>query len=116
MDRDRLRRVLRYARRALLIDKRLTHQEFHQLLELSEAIIDHGRMIQAYRESYAPYAVVEVPELASRFREKQRTIRDALALLSDMGRADPLPLRGCWKLTLADRLRREEDAGGAGAA
>jgi hypothetical protein len=65
MDRDKLRRLLNSVRRALLIDRRLTHQEFHQLLQLSEAIIDHGRMIQAHRESFAPSVSVEVPELAS---------------------------------------------------
>ncbi|MFZ0562952.1 MAG: hypothetical protein WBX02_09565 [Terriglobales bacterium] len=116
MDRDKLRRLLRSLRRALLIDRRLTHQEFHQLLEPSEAIIDHGRMIQAHRESFAPYVIVEIPELASRFRETQRTIKDALALLRDMDRAEPLPLRGCWKLLLAKTLRREEDEADTGAA
>jgi hypothetical protein len=54
MDRDKLRRLLNSVRRALLIDRRLTHQEFHRLLQLSEAIIDRGRMTQADRESFAP--------------------------------------------------------------
>jgi hypothetical protein len=113
MDRDNLRRVLGHLRRALQIDQRLTQQEFHQLVQLSEAIIDHGRMIQAYREPFASYVVVEVPELASRFREKQGTIKDALALLREVGRAEPLELRGCWKLMLADSLRNEKDEGAA---
>jgi len=113
MDRDNLRRVLEHVWRALQIDKRLSHQEFHQLVQLSEAIMDHGRMIQAHRGPFASYVVVEVPELASRFREKQRTIKDALALLREVGRADPLELRGCWKLLLADSLRIEADEGAA---
>jgi len=116
MDRDKLRRLLSSLRRALLIDRRLTHQEFHQLLQLSEAIIDHGRMIQAHRESFAPYVIVEVPELASRFRETQRSIKDALALLKEMDRAEPLHLRGCWKLLVVETLRREKDEEDAGAA
>ncbi len=73
-------------------------------------------MIQAHRESFAPYVIVEIPELASRFRETQRTIKDALALLRDMDRAEPLHLRGCWKLLLAETLRRKDDEGAAGAA
>jgi hypothetical protein len=60
--------------------------------------------------------IVEVPELATRFRETQRTIKDALALLRDMGRAEPIHLRGCWRLLLAETLRREEDETDAGAA
>jgi len=109
MDRNKLRRLLGPLKRALLMDQRLTREEFHQLIQLSEAIIEYGRMIQAYHESSMPYVIVEIPELATRFRETPRTIKDALALLGEMGRADPSHVRGCWRLRLADTLRSEED-------
>lgn len=109
MDRNMLRRLLDPFKRALLMDQRLTREELHQLIELSEAIIEYGRMIQAYSESSTPYAMVEIPELATRFRETPRNIKDALELLGEMGRADPSHLRGCWRLRLADTLRSEED-------
>ncbi|SRR5208283_4372988 len=109
MDRDKLRRLIGRLKQALRLERRLTLEESHQLLQLSGAILDYGRMIQEYRGYTAPYAIVEVPELAIRFRETPRTIQDALALLGDMGRAEPFHLRGCWKLRLADALRSEEN-------
>ncbi len=109
MDRDKLRRRLGRLMRALRLEQRLTLEEFHQLLQLSEAILDYGRMIQEYCGCAAPYAIVEVPELARRFRETTGAIEDALALLGNMGRAEPSQLRGCWKLRLADTPRGEED-------
>jgi hypothetical protein len=48
MYRDHLRRVIGHLKRALRMEQRLTVEEFYQLLQLSEAIIDYGRMIQAY--------------------------------------------------------------------
>ena len=91
------------------MDRRLTREEFYQLLQLAEAIIEHGRMIQEYMGYTAPYAMVEVPELARRFRETPRTIKDALALLRGMGRAEPSHVRGCWRLRLVETVRSEED-------
>jgi|HubBroStandDraft_1064217.scaffolds.fasta_scaffold03622_9 hypothetical protein len=109
MDRDKLRRLLGRLKRTLRLERRLTLEEFYELLQLCEAIIDYGRMIQEYHGSAAPYSIVEIPELASRFRESPRTITDALALLGGMGRAEPCDPRGCWKLRLADNPRSEED-------
>jgi len=109
MDRDKLRRMIGHLKRALHIERRLTHEEFYQLLQLSEAIITYGQMVKVYCGYSVPYVFVEIPELASRFRETQRTIQDALALLGDMGRAEPSHLHGCWKLSLADAPRSEEE-------
>jgi hypothetical protein len=96
--------MIDHLKRALRMEHRLSLEEFYQLLQLSEAIIDYGRMIQTYCGYSAPYVIVEVPELARRFRETPRTIKDALLLLSDMGRAESAHLHGCWKLQLASAL------------
>jgi hypothetical protein len=102
--REHLSRVIGHLKRALRLEQRLTVEESYQLLQLSEAIIEHGRMIQAYLESSVPNVIVGIPELARRFRETPQTIKDALLLLRDMGRAEPIHLGGCWKLKLAGTL------------
>jgi hypothetical protein len=61
-------------------------------------------MIQAHYECSVPEVIVEIPELALRFRETPRTIKNAFLLLRDMGRAKPTDLRGCWKVQLAGTL------------
>ena len=104
MYREHVRRMLSHLKRALRMEHRLTLEEFYQLLQLSEAIVDYGRMLQTYCGYSVPYVIVEVPELAHRFRETPRTIKDALLLLSDMGRAESAHLYGCWKLQLASTL------------
>jgi hypothetical protein len=104
MYREHVRRMLGHLKRALRMEHRLTVEEFYQLLQLSEAIVDYGPMLQTYCAYSVPYVIVEVPELAHRFRETQRTIKDALVLLSDMGRAESAHLYGCWKLRLASTL------------
>jgi len=104
MYREHVRRMLSHLKRALRMEHRLTVEEFYQLLQLSEAIIAYGRMIQTDCGYSVPYVIVEVPELAHRFRETPRTIKDALLLLSDMGRAESAHLYGCWKLQLASTL------------
>src|SRR6202158_6558866 len=80
--------------------QRLTVQEFDQILQLSEEIIDYGRMIRAYRGYSVPNVTIEISELATRFRESPQTIKDALLLLQDTGDAEPANLDGCWKLRL----------------
>ena len=55
-------------------------------------------------ERSVPEVIVEVPELALRFRETPRTIKDALLLPRGMSRAEPIHLGGCWKLQLAGTL------------
>jgi hypothetical protein len=104
MYREHLRRVIGYLKRALRKEQRLTVEESNQLLQLSEAIIDYGRMIRAYHELSAPYVIIEITELERRFRETPQTIKDALLLLRDIGRAEPADLDGCWKLRLAGPL------------
>ncbi len=106
---ERGRRLVGRLKRLLGMEQRLTVEEFQQLLQLSEALIDYGRMIQAHYECPVPEVIVEIPELATRFRETPQTIRDALLLLRDMGRAQPGDLRGCWKLQLADTLPCDRD-------
>ena len=104
MYREHVRRMLGHLKRVLRMEHRLTVEEFYQLLQLSEAIVDYGRMLQTYCGYAVPYVIVEIPELAHRFRETPRTIKDALLLLSDMGRAESAHLYGCWKLQLASTL------------
>jgi hypothetical protein len=104
MNREHFGRLFVHLQRALRKDQRLTAEEFNQLLQLSEAIIEYGRMIQAYYRYSAPIVILEITELANRFREKPQTIRDALVLLREIGRAEPADLDGCWKLRLAGTL------------
>jgi len=102
---DMYRKLVDVLRRALRMEQRLTPEE---LRPLAEAIIDYGRMI-AYEELSAltpPYVIVEIPELARRFRETTQTIKDALQLLNDGGRAEPADRGGYWKLKLAGTFRR----------
>ena len=100
MDRDKLRRLIGHLKRALHLERRLTHEEFYQLLQLSEAIIDYGRMIKEHRRNSVPNVILEITELANRFRETPQTIKDALLLLRDIGCAEPAHLDGCWRLQL----------------
>jgi hypothetical protein len=104
MNREHFGRLFIHLQRALRKDQRLTAEEFNQLLQLSEAIIEYGRMIQAYYRYSAPMVILEITELANRFREKPQTIKDALVLLREIGRAEPADLDGCWKLRLAGTL------------
>ena len=107
---EHVRQVIVHLKRALRMEHRLTVEEFYQLLQLSEAIIDYGRMIRTYCGYSVPYLIVEVPELARRFRETPRTIKDALALLRDMGRAESAHPYGYWKLQLANTLLSGHEA------
>jgi hypothetical protein len=94
-------RVIVQVKRALRKDRRLTADELNQIRQLSEAIIDYGRMIQAHRRYSVPNVILEITELANRFRETPQTIKDALLLLQDTGCAEPANREGCWKLQLA---------------
>lgn len=104
MYRERLRRMLGHFKRALRRDQRLGDAEFDQRLQPSEAIIDYGRMTQADHGYSVPDVILEITELASRFRETTQTIQDSLRLLRDIGRAEPADLDGCWKLQLPGTL------------
>jgi len=67
----------------------------------AEAIFVYGEMLHRYHAVAAPFVIVEVPELARRFRETPRTIKDALELLERTGRAARSDRRGFWRLYLA---------------
>src|ERR1035438_7320991 len=98
---DMYRELIDALRRVLRVEERRLNPE--ELRQLAEAIIDYGRMI-AYEELSAltpPYVIVEIPELARRFRETTQTIKDAIQLLNDGGRAEPADRGGHWKLKLA---------------
>src|SRR5260370_24308826 len=101
MYREQLGRVIVHVKRALRKDRQLTVEEFNQLLQLSEAIIDYGRMIKEHRRYSVPNVILEITELANRFRERPQTIKDALQLLRDIGCAEPADLDGCWRLQLS---------------
>ena len=91
--------------------ERRTAGERSQLQELSEAIVEYGRMIQAHLGYSTQDVVVEVPEMARRFRETPKTIKEALVLLEGTGRAQPIHLSDCWRLQLtSNRLRDPEDS------
>jgi hypothetical protein len=106
MQRWRLQQVLDHLQRTLRWERGTAGDSRH-LQELSESIVEYGRMIQAHL-GYAGYGigdgtpavVVEVPEMAHRFREAPKTIKRALVLLQVRGLAEPIHLRGCWRLQL----------------
>jgi hypothetical protein len=100
-----LRLLIGLAKHTLRTDRPSTDQEIRQVIQLSEAILEHGRMIQAYHGYSMATVMVEVPELASRFRETPHTIEDAILLLSKRGLAESADLPGCWKLRLTDTGR-----------
>ena len=65
MYRERFGRVIVHVKRALRKGRRLTVAEFNQLLQLSEAIIDYGRMIKEHRRYSVPNVILEITELAN---------------------------------------------------
>jgi len=107
MHRGRLQQLFEGLKRRLRWERGTAGDSRH-LQELSESIVEYGRMIQAHLGDEAGYGigygtvavVVEVPEMAHRFRETPKTIKEALILLQQIGRAQPIHLRGCWRLQL----------------
>jgi hypothetical protein len=89
--------------------ERRTAGERSQLQELSEAIVEYGRMMQAHLGYSTPGVVVEVPEMARRFRETPKTIKEALVLLEETGRAQPIHLSDCWRLQLRSTGLRDSE-------
>jgi hypothetical protein len=104
----RLQELFDHLKHSLRRERR-TAAERSQLQELAEAIVEYGRMMQAHLGYSTPDVVVEVPEMARRFRETPRTIKEALVLLEGTGRAKPIHLSDCWRLQLRDRLGDSED-------
>jgi uncharacterized membrane protein YgaE (UPF0421/DUF939 family) len=110
--RHRLRRLLRLLKRFLRLERRLNLEESYQLLQLSETIMDHGRMLQSYLQSPMDYVIVEIQELALRLRETPEAIEDALLLLRGLGRAYSYDGHGGWKLRLEGTVRSDSDGKG----
>ena len=104
MFRGSVRPLLGHLKRALRLERRLTVEQCYSLLDLSEAVVEHGRMLQSYYERPLEYAMVQIPELAHRLRETPETVTEALMLLKDMGRAEPYDRHGRWRLHLVDTL------------
>ncbi len=67
-----------------------------ELTDIAECIMEYARM----RSDESPTGIflVEVDELAFRFREEPPIIRKALHLLEDERRAQKTELDGLWKL------------------
>ena len=84
--------------RLLRAERPLTRDQFHQLIQLSEIVVEYGQMIRLHEESVAPYVILAVPEIATRFRESAQAIEDALRLLSETGRAHVVDRQGNWKV------------------
>jgi hypothetical protein len=64
-------------------------------------------MIRAYTCRPGREIVVEIGEIAHRFREAPEAIHHALVLLSGLGCADPDGRNGCWRLRLASSPRND---------
>jgi hypothetical protein len=59
-----LRRLFAGLKRWLGIEARVSREDFCQLLQLAEAIVDHGRMLQSYPGTHCFTVVVEVADLS----------------------------------------------------
>lgn len=81
-------------------------RNIEELVALAEAITDYAQMTQSlegWREQPPQYIIVGIQELAFRFRETPRTIKDALLILNLEDIANPLPRRRqYWKIKLSE--------------
>ncbi len=64
--------------------------------QLARKILDHSRMSRRGFES----ALINVSEMADRFRESRRNVRQSLALLEQNGTVERTQSRDHWKLTI----------------
>jgi hypothetical protein len=87
------------------IERRLTVEECYQLIELSEAIFEYGRMIQAFHGRASPYVIVEIPELAVRFRRHHGLLMTRPCCWERWEEPSVFVCGGCWELKLAGTLR-----------
>jgi hypothetical protein len=101
MYREHLRRVLGHFKRALRKDQRLTAEEFNQRLQLSEAIIDYGRMIQVYYGYSVPDVILEITASANRFRVSERRRRPLKTRSGCCGTSSCCASRFGWMLEVA---------------
>jgi hypothetical protein len=67
--------MIRLLTRAMRIQRRLTPEESYLMLQLSEAILDLGRMLQSYYARPLDDVMVEIAELAFRLRETPEAIK-----------------------------------------
>ncbi len=61
-------------------------------------------MQRAYQGHAGAFAVIEISELALRFRETPQGIEDALLLLRGLGRAESVRPSGYWQVQLKGPL------------
>jgi hypothetical protein len=99
---------------ALRTNQRLTVDQFYELLDFAQAIIDYGHRNRAFEKwpsSPPSDIIVGIPELECRFREAPEIVKEALLLLKDMDRASPITSR-IWRLKLTEisSSRRENAA------
>jgi hypothetical protein len=106
-------RLIYRSKRALRPKRRLTLAQSYQVLELSEQIVECARMIEANAGSPIPGAIVEIRDLASRFRESTETISDALELLHRAGKAHAVNRYGYWRVFSQIRDPRADSNRGA---
>jgi hypothetical protein len=99
-----IRRLAGLLKRTLGMEQHSTMPKTAELLQLSEAIMAYGRMLQTHYST--PEAFVEVAELARRFRETPQAIHDAVLILQEAGRAEPTETEGCWKLQCSVHVER----------
>lgn len=65
-----------------------------EIEQLARKILDHARMNRKGSES----TVIHVPEVAARFRERRRTVRQSLELLEEQGTLERTDSEDYWKL------------------
>jgi hypothetical protein len=108
-----VQRVIRFLKRALHIERRLTVDE---LVHLSEEIVGYGRMASLYLlpdpATQARTVGVDVDDLAFRLRETTRSVTAALILLEKEGRARNTWLDGHWILHLKPQDTRSKASEG----
>jgi hypothetical protein len=109
MGRDQLQRLLGRIRRALRIERRFTLEESYQLLELSEAVVDHARLQQSYYQRPMDHAMVDIEEWPSAYERRRRPSKTRSGYCGLTGRGEPYDRHGRWNLRLGDTLRSAGD-------
>jgi hypothetical protein len=104
-------RVIVHVKRALRKDRRLTAEEFNQLLQLSDAIIEYGRMIQEHRRCSVPNVILEITELANASERRHRPLKTRSCCLIRRARADHMclaskPLSSAASLSFRSVVRK----------
>ena len=89
---DRFRRVALRLLEQILFEPQSTAQRE----QLARKILDYTRMNRRGSET----ALIDVPEMADRFRESRRNVRQSLALLEENGTVERTQSRDHWKLTI----------------